>query len=414
MAKSMNILAIAPYIDGTDVGEAWCAYRWIKELSTRGNVTLLAMEREGRKALSVQLPNVRVLSKKEPKWVQRYERLNAMAKLAYPGFYFWAKKQIKELLKTETFDVGHQFSPFAIRYPSPLKAFSIPYVLGPFCGSLDTPKNFRKECMSSKWFTHFRALDQFRLNFDPFMRASLKGASAILGVAPYVKTMLGDTALKKFHLMSELGVSKTSTRFTSSHSQKKSFRLLHVGRGVRTKGLRDVIRALSLLQDLKCLHLDVAGHGEETEICRQLSITLGVQDRITFHGQISRREVDQLYCQADAFCFPSFREPSGSVIFEALSYGLPIIAANYGGPGHVIDDTCGFKIHVTDPDQYAADIASAIRTLVSMPMLNKQLSKGAYAKINKIGLWKNKIDTLLNIYENIQLPKGDHYVKISD
>lgn len=401
-SSRLKVLALAPYLDGTDVGEAFCAYEWVKNLAEKADVTLLAMERPNRESLADQLPGVRVISKMEPAWARRHERLNAMAKLSYPGFYFWACREIKKLLQAgEVFDIAHQFSPFAIRYPSPLRKFDLPYVIGPLCGSIATPKAFQSECHTSQWFTSFRHLDRIRMKFDPFLRASFKKAGTVLGVAPYVADFIGRENVRHFEVISELGITGTEERLEQHFQAYKGIRLLHVGRGVRTKGLRDTIRALAHLSDLPGLHLDVAGQGAEIDYCQQMAAEMGVSEQITFHGQISRAAVDRLYRQADIFCFPSFREPSGSVIFEALSYGLPIIAADIGGPGHVIDDSCGFKIPPSEPEQFAADIAEAIQTLVRMPVLRHHLSKGAYAKVRSIGLWPGKIDHLLKVYQRL-------------
>ncbi|NVJ96672.1 MAG: glycosyltransferase family 4 protein [Alphaproteobacteria bacterium] len=396
-----KVLALAPYCDLTDVGEAWCAAKWVEELALRADVTLLAMERPGRKTLQGQLPGVKVMTMAEPAWCRRHERLNAMAKLSYPAFYRWAKKEIRALLAAgQEFDIGHQFAPIALRFPSPLAAFDIPFVLGPQGGSLDTPAAFQAECASGRWYMGLRNIDNWRLRFDPLLRHTYRRASMLLGVAPYVKDLIPSLDLPRFAVESELGVERLMPPNSPFQQPRPTLRLLHVGRGVRTKGLRDVIRAMAYLKDIS-VHLDVAGKGEEMQHCREMANALGLTGKVTFHGQISRSAVDALYRQADVFCFPSFREPSGSVVYEALSFGLPVIAADRGGPGHVVDDSCGFKVPITSPDAFAADIASAIRTLHAMPALRARLGEGALERMQSIALWPQKIDRLITYYAEI-------------
>ena len=403
MTKKLNVLVVVPHCDGTDVGEAWCAYMWISELSKEANITLVTQERPRRRPLADQFTDVKIISRPEPVWALKYPRLNAMAKLTYPGFYFWAKRQIQALLKEGNhFDVAHQFSPIALRFPSPLVAFHIPYVLGPLGGSLATPDAFKAECRSGAWFTRLRAFDRLRLAWDPFLRRSYKHASMVLGVAPYVGQLLGKKTLTRFGVESELGVTQLKTPNHTHTDRKKGLRLLHVGRGVRSKGLRDCIRAMAKTKDIPGLHLDVAGRGEEMPICEALAVKLGVRHRVTFHGQLNKKEIDRLYERADVFCFPSFREPSGCVIFEAMSFGLPVIAADRGGPGHVVDDSCGFKIAVTNTTDFPKHIANAVRTLAAMPELRQRLSEGALAKMASIGLWPAKISRLLSLYRQIR------------
>ena len=82
-----------------------------------------------------------------------------------------------------------------------------------------------------------------------------------------------------------------------------------------------------LLPDLPDVTLTQAGDGEELELCKAEAERLGVADRVNFLGRIPRQQVEELYASSDAFLFPSFREPSGSVVFEAMRHGLPVIAS---------------------------------------------------------------------------------------
>ena len=60
-SAQLKILALAPACDGTDVGEAWCAYQWITGLAESNQVTLLTMRKKGRLAPSQQLKNIEVV-----------------------------------------------------------------------------------------------------------------------------------------------------------------------------------------------------------------------------------------------------------------------------------------------------------------------------------------------------------------
>ena len=75
-----RLLLIAPTVDGTDVGEAWVAFQWVKRLSERHDVTLLTYTKRGRPPASEQLPGCRVVEWNEPPFIGRAERsVNAIA-----------------------------------------------------------------------------------------------------------------------------------------------------------------------------------------------------------------------------------------------------------------------------------------------------------------------------------------------
>jgi glycosyltransferase involved in cell wall biosynthesis len=147
--------------------------------------------------------------------------------------------------------------------------------------------------------------------------------------------------------------------------------------------------------------LDVAGAGEDMTACQEQARRLGVASRVNFLGRLPRAQIDALYRNADVFLFPSFREATGNVMFEAMSYGLPVITAACGGPGHIVTDACGFRIEPETPQSYAEGIAAAIRRLAGDPGLRRSMSLAARERIGELGLWDNKIARLMSLYDEI-------------
>lgn len=404
----MKVLLIAPNLDATDVGEAFVAFKWAEGLCDLVNLTVLTFQRSGRPEVATQLPNARVITWPEPQWALRHERLNAMLKPAWPVFARHVRRWIKSALKNgEQFDLAHQLMPQAARYATPLRHFDLPYIIGPLGGALDTPSAFAKEAGSAPLFTRLRALDHLRFRHDPALRNGYSKAACVLGVAPYVREVLGEIELQRFEPVLELGIDMVEPA-VDRKTPDGTLRLLHVGRAVRTKGLRDVTRALGHLKDLPGVTLTSAGNGEEIEICRQEAERLGVADRVSFLGKIPRAKVEDLYRSHDVFCFPSFREPAGGVLYEAMRHGLPIIAADRGGPSWIVDDSCSHRIAVSNPAKFAKDIADSIRWLAANPAHCEAMGQAAKDKVLREGLWKNKCASLTKIYKDvIEYPKSN-------
>lgn len=397
----MKVVLIAPNVDGTDVGEAFVAFKWAEALAARVDLTVLSFARPGRPSLQAQLPGARVVTWPEPGWARWNERLNAMAKPAWPVFARHVRRWIAAALaRGERIDLTHQLMPQAARYATPLRHFDIPYVIGPLGGALDTPAAFREEAGSAPLFTRLRALDSFRFRHDPWLRASYANAACVLGVAPYVQDVLADIPLRRFEPMLELGIDGLAP-VSARPLEPGRLRLLHVGRGVRTKGLRDAVRAMAGLRDLPGVTLTSAGGGEEIDICRAEAERLGVADRVTFLGRRPRDEIETLYASHDLFVFPSFREPAGGVLYEAMRHGLPVVTAARGGPDYIVDDTSGLRLPVTTPEALACDIAWAVRRLAGDPALVRRLGVGARAKVAAEGLWSAKAERMIGLYQGI-------------
>jgi glycosyltransferase involved in cell wall biosynthesis len=364
-------------------------------------ITVLALECFKGPPLAEQLPKAEVITWPDPGWAPAEARLNAMLK---PAIFTLARRQktwIRQALaQGRRWDIAHQLLPAAPRYPTALRHFDIPYVIGPVGGAIETPFAFRKECGSAPIFTRLRNLDRLRFRHDPWLRDSYAKAARVLGVAPYMKSVLSDLPIKRFQPFLALGIDALAPR-TQRSGRAGALKILHVGRAVRTKGLRDVVRALARLRDWPEVRLISVGDGEDLSQCRDEADALGISEKISFLGHLPRSDIEALYRDCDVFVFPSFRESMGGVLYEAMRWGLPVITTTVGGPGWIIDDTCGLRVDAVTPDQLARDIAEAIRTMASDPVKRAKLGAGARARVERQGLWSHRANDMLSIYEDI-------------
>jgi glycosyltransferase involved in cell wall biosynthesis len=401
-AEPLKVLIVSPQCDAHEVGEAWDSYHWIVRLSEVCRVTLLTLRVRGRIPPSQQLPATEVIEWERPPYTWPSERFSSLIKPWYVPFYLRARRWIGRARAVgRRFDLIHQLMPLAMRYPSPGVGMGMPFMIGPLAGSLETPPAFAAECASAPLFTRLRALDGVRLRYDPLLRRTYSEADLVLGSSPYVGELLSVVPLKRFEVLCEVAIDGVVERKPGPPSPPGHLRLLYVGRVVRTKGLRDAVRALARLPDLPNVTLDAVGGGEDLAHCRSEAEQLGLADRITFHGRLPPEAVDAHYEKADVFLFPSFREPTGIVLFEAMRHGLAVITTDRGGPGHIVDDRSGIRVPVTTPQQFADDLAEAIRLLAIDKARLSALREGARERVQEIGSWPNKINAMLTFYREL-------------
>jgi glycosyltransferase involved in cell wall biosynthesis len=112
------------------------------------------------------------------------------------------------------------------------------------------------------------------------------------------------------------------------------------------KGHDDAIEAMRQLGD--GFRLLIAGEGEQTML-KKKAARLPVE----FLGFVSPRE---FFEQIDILILPSWEEPFGIVLLEAMASGIPVIAANKGGPAEIAR---GILIPPRDPTA----LANAIRSI---------------------------------------------------
>jgi glycosyltransferase involved in cell wall biosynthesis len=106
-----------------------------------------------------------------------------------------------------------------------------------------------------------------------------------------------------------------------------------VGRLVAWKHVDGVVRAI---HDVPGLNLLIIGDGPEREKLEALVAELRLEGRVTFTGQVSRREVARLTARCDLFVLNSSYEGQPHVVLEAMAAGLPVVATAVGGTVEVI------------------------------------------------------------------------------
>lgn len=386
-----RLLLIAPTCDGTDVGEAWVAYQWARWLRERHDVTLLTYHKRGAIPARDQLDGLTVIEWTEPAGLGRFERLNSIAKPGYLAFYWKARRWIERAVRDgASYDVAFQPTPVAMRYPSPATGLPIPLIVGPVGGGLSDPPCFAATARHEPWYYRLRDIDGFRMRHDRMLRRTYEEAACVLGIADYVREGLAAVRVARFEVLAETGIELVAEPV--DRSGRGAVRALFAGRLVRSKGIHELLDACAAL---RCeVSLDVAGDGPEMASCLAQVDALGIGRRVTFHGWLSKPDVGALYRAADMFVFPSYREPGGNVAFEAMSFGLPLVVADRGGPASFTTDDCAIRIPVGDPQAFRMDIAAAIDRLAADAGLRRRMGDAARAHVINSGTWRAKVDRL--------------------
>ncbi|WP_265112377.1 glycosyltransferase family 4 protein [Halosolutus halophilus] len=132
--------------------------------------------------------------------------------------------------------------------------------------------------------------------------------------------------------------------------------VLSVARLEEYKGLRTLLDATAEL-DLP-LRVHVVGDGPDRRALESYATSLGVADRVTFHGWVSHSELPAYYAAADVFVHPAtWPEPFGRAVLESMQCGTPAIVSDVGGPPWVVGDA-GLTFDPGDVDELRSKLAS--------------------------------------------------------
>ena len=162
-------------------------------------------------------------------------------------------------------------------------------------------------------------------------------------------------------------------------------RLLAVRQSAEEPGLDTVIRALVEVPGAELLIAGgLSGSGPANQDLAGLARDLGVADRITFTGDVSRTHLPALLRSADLLLSGEWEDPSGTVALQAMACGTPVAASVAGVVGDaVIDGTTGFLV---PPGQPSA-LARRIRHLFASPMQLEAFSIAAVDRARSRYSW---------------------------
>jgi glycosyl transferase family 1 len=134
--------------------------------------------------------------------------------------------------------------------------------------------------------------------------------------------------------------------------------LAWAGRVAHGKGLETVIDALA--DGPAFADLAVLGEGPARPILAARAASLGVADRIAWHGYIAeRRSYLDCLAAADVFVFPSPAEGFPKVILDAMAVGLPVLAS----PSGSIAELVAARLVEPVPAGHPVGVAAAVRGL---------------------------------------------------
>ncbi|MFW9778075.1 MAG: glycosyltransferase [Candidatus Heimdallarchaeota archaeon] len=237
----------------------------------------------------------------------------------------------------------------------------------------------------------------------------------------YLRTVIIDTIRKANHViyaskkLTEIGLNLAGRHSYSiipwgvhNYAFKKEspsdFTVICVARFIKTKGIDILIESFAkLIKVDPRSRLVLVGDGPEFETIRRLISKYRIQSRVELTGYLPNREAVKRISKSDVFALPSFVEAMGTVYFEAMSVGVPIIGVNGEGISQYIEHRAN-GILVSPHD--AEDLFSELKFLWENPRIAKEIGEQGYKTFIKNRIdWQGNAQKHAAIYKRISTGK---------
>ena len=279
----------------------------------------------------------------------------------------WQRKaaaRARELVRSVPFDVAHHATFSAFWLPMGVVGLGIPTVVGPVGGATTTPAhlarylgpkgrlfdetrkanlNARRFTVARSWAEDVRVIISQNREMSSFARTHLNRSDAVLIPHPHAS----DPEVPAH------GKTARSTEF------------VFVGRLLPWKGGALALKAFEEA-GLDDGHIfTFIGSGPDGRRLRRYAHRLGLDNRVSFAGQLDRQTTVERIRASAGLVFPSFHDSAGFVVAEAAALGTPVVCLDHGGPGQLVrlwPKTPGVAVDVAQSEtKIVSGLAQAIR-----------------------------------------------------
>lgn len=296
-----------------------------------------------------------------------------------PGNAYYFAPQIYTYLKKHDYDVIHAHSYHA--FPAFFAS------LGRHNGKFVFTPHYHRH-----GHTAFR--DLLHKPYRLFGKIIFSKADSVICVSEYEKRLVEsdfEVAAKTVKIPNGINLKEfKDLRQPGKNSNRKAGRekiLLYVGRLEEYKGVQYIIQSLPELQNFR---LRIVGKGPYEAELRNMTKSFGVEGRVEWLKELSRKELLECYADADIFLMLSSHEAYGITVAEALAAGIPCIVAKGSALEEFVDGrNC---IGIENP----VSKQKVVKALESLGKNGKEKSYGSDSIID----WDEVAKKTIKVYES--------------
>ena len=179
---------------------------------------------------------------------------------------------------------------------------------------------------------------------------------------------------------------------------ENQLRIGYVGRLVQEKGLPVLLDAAKQLANVGIpFHLTLIGDGTERAELETTVRRLGLQNRITFAGELRGAAFEAALQRVQALVMPSqWEETAGLAAIEQMMRAGVVVAADIGGLGEIVGDA-----GLTFPVKNSSALAARLKQIHENPSLLVSLGSAARARATQLFNLDSMIRNHVRLYQEV-------------
>lgn len=410
-----NILVCAYAISPIRGSEFSVAWNYINEMSIDNNLLVLYGSAGNHMGdfdeldswlLANSIPNVSFIPVIPNQIALKLNYLNCKGILPYM-FYFayniWHRqvyKTAKKIIEKEQIDLVHFLNPIGYREPGYLWKLNLPFIWGPIGGVPNRPQHLFKDLTirNKTFFTIRNWVNTIQFKYNRRLKKALNSTDLLLTATTENQKLIEKEYQRKSIYFPENAIIESDfKRRIISMENGEVCEIVWIGTIDSRKSLNFLIEALSKVNS-KNWHLHIVGQGSLKKSMQLLAEKIQISEKITWHGQIKRKDVFEILNSSHLHVITSLGEGNPTTIWETMDRGIPTISLNHCGMKDIICDKCGVKIKIDSVEQIKMDLAFVISDLIQNTSKINELSQGVF-ECSKKYTWNVRRELFNGYYE---------------
>jgi glycosyltransferase involved in cell wall biosynthesis len=260
----------------------------------------------------------------------------------------------------------------------------IPFVFGPVGGGEIMPAQLRESLpWRAKFVETFRDLGNRFVAIDPLMRSTYSAATLIACATDETLLAIPERFHSKCTVQRAIGIDlqEIGVPFDQLDGKLRSAtQLLFVGRLLYWKGLQFALRAMEIVRDsVPGAKLRIVGEGNDADWLKHIAQNAQLSDCVEWISRIAFDQMWKEYLKSAALVFPSLHDSGGMVVLEAMAAGMPVICLDLGGPGSMVDSSCGVALASSNRSELdiVKELSNVMIRMISEQEWQRSLAGGA-------------------------------------
>lgn len=369
LRKPLRILLSAYACEPGKGSEPGVGWNWTLALARRGHDVWVLTRRNNQKTIEPEYQRLESAIRDRvhfiyydlPKWASWWKKGGRGVHLYYLLWQWGAYLLARQKHAEHAFDRVHHVTFVSARQPSFMGGLGIPFVFGPVAGGERAPWRLRSGYGLRGWLLDAaRDAANVLMKFDPMMWRTFAQAERIFVTSQQTQDLVPKCYWPKTRIKLAIALDVGDVGDLPQVRAVRPPRIVYVGHFLYLKGMHLGLASFaSFLRRHPDARLSMIGKGPEEARWRQLAEQLGVANSIDWVPWVSQAELTDVYRNHDVLLFPSLHDSGGMVVLEAMQQGLPVVCLKLGGPGVMVDETCGVALEPSGHSERSLIVALA-------------------------------------------------------